>query len=250
MTEPELKSETTVPTDDFATVAADSRTVSNQFENLQVAFPYIRSLDAEFYTLEPYRSNKLRKCKILVFLGALSNYPAFRELPAVQQNVIVRKIESGCVNETLRKAREDNIGCSWQTEEFVRRYSTIVREKAEALDYMENRWLVPRVVAGEINPFGVAALTEEQTNPDASKEMRERRARRLESKVERKRCSGYPCEACKNNGGWGFDAEGVWTYQGYGGWAYIQNVQTRGLDEAKVTRQTCANCGHTSEVER
>lgn len=236
--------------EDFATVCSDSCSVSNQFENLRAAFPHMRSLDPEFYTLEPYRSNKLRKCKIMVFLGALSNCIEFRELDPAHQNIIARKIESGCVNETLRKAREDNIGCSWQTDEFVRRYSTIVREKVEALDYLENQWLTPRVVRGEINPFVVASLTEEQTNPDSSREMRERRALRLESKVERKRCSGYPCDACQNNGGWGFDDDRVWTYQGNGGYAYIQNVQLRGQDESKSTKAVCVECSFGWTVER
>lgn len=214
----------------------DTRVVVNQFENLKVAFPYMRNLDPEFYTQEPYKSNRLRRCKIMVFLGALSNYDGFRALATAEQNALIRRIESGCVNETIRKCKEGNVGCSWQTVEFTRQYSTIVLYKAQELDYTLNEWLVTRVVSGEINPANIAGMNEEECNPDALHEMLERRKARLASKIERKKCSGYPCPQCCANGPEGF--------------AYITNVQTRGLDEAKVTRAECCACGHIWEVER
>jgi hypothetical protein len=216
----------------------------NQFDNLKAAFPHLRSLDPEFYTREPYKSNKTRRCKILVLIGAMSNFEPFRQLSHEQQNVLARRIESGCVNETLRKAKEDNVGCSWQTEEFVRRYGTTVREKAQELDYNMNTWLIPRVVSGEINPSRIASLTEDEANPDALRDMNERRAARLAAKVERKRSKGYPCDQCDANG------EPDPATGRPEGWAYITNVQTRGLDEAKCTRAECCMCGHTWEVEK
>jgi hypothetical protein len=220
-----------------------SETALNQFDNLKVAFPHLRSLAAEFYTQEPYKSNKTRRCKIMVLMGAMSNYEHFRQLAPEAQNTLARRIESGCVNETLRKAKEDNVGCSWQTDEFVRRYGTIVREKAQELDWTLNTSLIPRVISGEVNPSRVAALTEDEANPDALRDMNERRAARLAAKVVRKRSKGYPCDQCNANGDKDEAGRPL-------GWAYITNVQTRGCDEAKVTRAQCCECSHTWEVER
>jgi len=217
---------------------------NNQFDNLKAAFPHIRSLDAEFYKQAPYNANKTRRCKIMVLLGAMSNYEPFRRLTHDAQNVLAKRVESGCVNETIRKCKEDNVGCSWQTDEFVRRFGTTVREKAQELDYTMNTWLIPRVVSGEINPNRVAALSENEANPDSLRELNERREARMAAKVVRKRSKGYPCDGCDANG-----EKDPLTGRPEG-WAYIANVQTRGLDEAKCTRAECCECGHTWEVEK
>ena len=215
----------------------------NQFDNLTLAFPHLRPLSTEFYTDEPYLTNKTRRSKAVIILGALSNYDRFRDLPEAHQNLLVRKIESGCVNETIRKSREDNVGCNWQTTTFVQRYNILVCDKARELDYTENQWLAPRVVSGEIGAYTVASMAENIANPGAARELIERREARLAAKVERKRCSGYPCPQCNANGE--KDADGVPV-----GWAYIQNVQTRGADEAKISRAQCPCCGHIWELDR
>lgn len=191
----------------------------------------MRTMDSEFYTNEPYKSSKIRRCKIMVLSGALSNYALFRELSVEKQNFIVRKIESACVNETIRKAKEDNIGCSWQTDEFVCRYGNLICEKAHELDFTENEWLVTRVVSGEIEPQKIATMSTDETNPEALRDMYARRTARLAAKVTIKWVTSHECPQC-----------GVKMCQ-------VRNVQLRGLDESKSTIATC-ECSFEWTLER
>lgn len=196
----------------------------SQFDNLKIAFPHMRPLDSEFYTEEPYKSSKIRRCKAIIFLGSLSNYEPFRNLEPSAQNIMIRKLESGCVNETIRKAKEDNVGCSWQTEHFVRRYGNLVYEKANELDWLQNTWLIPRVISGEFNAFHVALLSADEANPDSAREMIERSAARRAAKITVKVITAHECPNCLAH------------------MCTVKNVQLRGLDESKTTKAYCLNC--------
>lgn len=210
--------------------------MSTYFEILQAEFPYIRALDVEFYTEEPYKSNSLRRCKALVFLGALSNYEPFRDLHPLEQNSMVKKIESGCVKFTIKKAKEDNIQRSWQTVVFVRRYNNIVHEKANELDFRSNQYLVVKVVAGEIPAASVGCITSEECDPDRDQRLKDKSEIRKNQKIQRKVVTGYLCPECKP------DRTKIYADKDKECW--VENVQLRGLDESKSTRVTCCNCEH------
>jgi DNA-directed RNA polymerase subunit M/transcription elongation factor TFIIS len=195
-------------------------------DNIQRIFPHIRSLDIEFYELEPYKSNRLRRCKALVLHGAFSNYPPFREMAHIEQNNVVKRIEAGCVNSTIKKSREDNISCSWETQTFVNRYNNMIHDKANEIDYANNTWLVPRILSGEINPFTVGTLSYEECNPAHNRAIQAAIEARKNSVVRTKPSEMYECPQCLKK------------------LCTVMTLQLRGLDEAKTTVYICNYCDH------
>lgn len=195
------------------------------FDILRSSFPHLETLDTEFYTQEPYKSNPLRKCKILVLLGAMSNYDEFRSLESAKKNEIVKKIESGCVNTTIKKAKEDSLSCSWQTRQFVMRYNNLIHEKAHELDYTENQYLVPRVVNGEINPYRVGQMTPEEANPVCNVELQQKAIERKNQIIKLKESDAYQCEKCEKRK------------------VNVVPVQLRSGDEGKDLKVNCLYCG-------
>lgn len=201
------------------------------YDILKDYFPNLKPLDTEFYTEEPYKSNPLRRCKILILSGSMSNYDAFNELSHQDQNGLIKKIESGCINIAIKKTKEDNITCSWQTRAFVCRYNNIIHEKAMELDYNSNKYLAPRVISGEINPYKVGALTPEEANPDHNILLKEKSEIRKNQTVQVKTSTMYECPNCSKRT------------------CTVVNVQIRGLDEAKSTIATCCYCDHEWMIE-
>jgi DNA-directed RNA polymerase subunit M/transcription elongation factor TFIIS len=200
---------------------------------LEKQFPNIRDLDEEFYIDEPYKNNNLRRSKILLLQGSLSNYEGFRLLTNEQQNSLVRKIESGCVNNTIKKAREDNITPLWETPAFIQRYNVTIYEVATELDYTQNTFLAPKVVSGEIGPYKVSALSAEESNPDRNMRLKEKSEARRNQTIQTKTVT-MECPECHNE-------EKRCT---------VKNVQIRGLDEAKTTIAMCCFCDHEWTVEK
>ena len=200
---------------------------------LERQFPNIRELDMEFYTDSPYKNNKLRRCKILLLQGCLSNYPEFQELPTEEQNRIVKKIETGCVNHTIKKAREDNITPMWETPAFVHRYNVTLCEIANELDYSQNSYLAPLVVSGEVNPYSLAIMGAEELNPDRNMRLKEKSEMRRNQTIQTKTVT-MECPECHH-------AEKK---------AKVRNLQVRSIDEAKTTFAECCFCGHDWTVEK
>lgn len=203
----------------------------NTSDNLLTYFPHIRELDFhEYYETEPYIKNKYRRCKTFILLGALCNYEKFRLLSNNEQNIIVREIEFGCVNETIKKMKENNIGCSWQTEQFTKLYSTIIQEKAMELDWNQNTWLIPKILSGEISTNEVASLQLLEVN-QKEKELVEKIAKRKEAKVMIKYVTSYECPQCGEHK------------------CTIKSLQLRGQDEGATIVAFCI-CGYEWTIDR
>lgn len=188
-------------------------------------FPFIRELDTEFYTNEPYKSNHLRKSKILILLGSMLNYEEFRKLPHQTQNKIAKAIETGCVNATIRKSKEDNLSCSWQTSAFVARYNNIIYEKANELNCNNNQYLLPKIISNEINPSDISHMSNEELNPIQNKELLKLADERRNQVIQYKESDAFECPKCSKNRT-----------------NYIP-VQLRSGDEGKNLKIFCLECG-------
>jgi DNA-directed RNA polymerase subunit M/transcription elongation factor TFIIS len=162
----------------------------------------------------------------MIIYGAMSNYGPFLEVSETEQNKLIKKIETSCLNATIKKTKEDNIQCSWQTPTFVNRYHNMIHEKSKELDFTENTYLIPKILSGEIDPTTVGQLTSEEANPTQYAAIREKIDARKAQKIQKKIVTEYKCPEC-----------GACE-------ATIQNLQLRGLDEAKSTVVTCENCEH------
>lgn len=193
---------------------------------IQKVFPNIMPLELKFYTNSPYKENTIRRAKIIVISGVLSNYPEFNKLPLEKQLDLIVEIERECHNYTVRKSREINIRSSWQTSEFVLIYNTTVMEKARELDYTENKYLVPRYISGELSAAKIIDMSIEDMNPElyggVKKYIEERKNQTITSKTSML----YECSNCGKKE------------------CILQSVQIRSLDEGKDVQATCVFCGN------
>ncbi len=194
-------------------------------DNLYEAFPHIRALDTKFYTEFPYSTNSLRRCKIMVLLGALSNYEGFRKLDEDVQDTIVRKVESGCVNATIVKSKRENIAATWETRKFTQMYNNLVLEKAYELDYDHNQHLAPLVTSGIVAAMRVGFLTPEEADPGRYEHLVTKSEVRKQTEVKTKISRLFTCEKCGKNE------------------TKFRSVQTKSADEAKSCFLLCIWCG-------
>lgn len=199
--------------------------MTTYYDIIQQSFPNIVSLDVDSYTVEPYKSNTLRRCKLVIFLGALRNYPMLK-ISLNEQFELIKKIEQSCLNATIRKSREDNIQSSWQTDAFVQRYNNIVYERAWELDYSNNDKFIINVINGDIDPKNIGFLSPEEISTVKYLQLKERSEKRKNIKIQRKIVTCYKCPLCGENE------------------ATYQNLQLRGADEPKSTVITCEFCTH------
>lgn len=196
----------------------------NPYDILVAEFPNIRTLSDQFYTREPYKSNKYRRCKILILAGSLSNCDAFRLLIPAKQDELIEKIETGCLNYTVKKAKDDNIPCAWDYENFRLIYNNVIYERAEALNVKRNPLFALRVLSGEINPYKIAGMGPEELNQH-DKELAAHALVRQNVQIVQKTTNLYTCEQC-----------------GKKECTYFES-QIRSADEGKSLDITCVYCG-------
>lgn len=195
------------------------------FDSLREIYPHMRPLDTEFYTAEPYRSSKYRRCKIMVLLGSMLQCPEFRSLDTKRQNEMVIHVEKSCLNHSIKKATGDNINRTWSNPLFQNRYSASIADMAEALNWDSNPWIMPRVVRGLIKTQDLGGMSPQELCPNRDALLR-RVEERKHATISMKTTTLYPCPNCEKKE------------------AYFQEVQLRSGDEAKDTQLSCVFCGH------
>ena len=145
----------------------------------------------------------------------------FRALDDAAQWEIINSIERSIFNLAIDIAESDGVLCSFDTYNFVHRYSI---QAGRVIDCMEI-WL-PRVIAGVIRADMLCFLTNEEMNPDANRVERDEIQKRRDQKIEIKASVQYRCRKCKHN---------VMIPMQY---------QSRALDEAGSLSCLCVKCGN------
>lgn len=198
-----------------------------QYEELKCEFPYIRALGLEFWNEAPYNTCPKRRCKIIILLGAMLNHKDFRDFVMQKQDALVKKIEVGCYNYTIRKTNEDNITCSWSNKQFEMAYNYVIHEKAYELNYNNNKYLMPLILDGSIDPYKLGGMNPEEMNPESNSKIIQATQERRTLEVKSKTSSLYTCEKCKKKA------------------VYLDVMQTRSPDEAPDLKVTCSYCENT-----
>jgi DNA-directed RNA polymerase subunit M/transcription elongation factor TFIIS len=189
---------------------------------LEEVFPYIEELDACMYEQEPYKSNGLRKTKVMILLSTMRNYDKFRELPKGEQYNIAKKIENSCLTYVWNKTKELHKRCSWKSQQFKNFYTAIIYEKSLELDINHNKFLLPKIMDGTITKICELKYIDE--NPDFYQDMMSKNETRKQQQITRKTTTLYTCPMC---------AQKMCTYR---------LVQIRSMDEGKDVLATCVYC--------
>ena len=189
-------------------------------------FPYVTPLEDEFYLNSPYKDSPLRRAKILLFRGSMRNYKGFRDQSNKIQVALVINIEIGCFNQAISVV-ETTIIASWKSPTFVKKYSSNCHRVAENIDcksQINSTYLIEFVLKYPEKACEVGSMAVEDLVPHHNVEILEKIKSRLQSFIEVKYTSMYPCSECGKRQ------------------AKMRRVQLRGQDEGASTVCVCI-CG-------
>lgn len=178
-----------------------------------------------FYTKSEY--NNLRRIKVLLLSGAFSNSPLYRDCPrSVKINYLIQ-IENSCLNETIRKAREYDIRCTWGEFQFEQIYHSTCYTILSAIDTTLSTGssnLVAKIFMGKIDLNTIAGLSCKELCPEKYEIMAKKIEERANMKEVVKYTELYFCRKCKRNK------------------CKAESVQNRCGDESNTYYITCLFC--------
>jgi transcription elongation factor S-II len=143
-----------------------------------------------------------------------------------------RKCEIGIFNFCINQAGEKGIIKKWENKLFKNLYLTkciSVYANLKPDCYIQNNYLLPKVLNNEIKVYDVASMTPTEMFPEKWKEILNQKEKIDKQKYERRTDNAtnlYRCSQCK---------ERKCTYY---------QLQTRSSDEPMTTYVTCVVCGH------
>lgn len=211
------------------------------FKMLTCEFQHMQGLHVKTYE-EPYNTCRVRKAKLMVLLGAMSNSPRFRELSHDRQTDLAIRIERSCFSNTIDKANEKGIPCtlvqpvdktkdslpSCRNTRFHEMYSHRILETGFELDHNHNTWLINEIIDAKITCRVLGLTSVHDMNPGANQQIIENIELRKQQEVKLKTSAMYECENCGKRE------------------STIRAVQARSADEAKDLIVTCCFCGRVA----
>jgi DNA-directed RNA polymerase subunit M/transcription elongation factor TFIIS len=175
-----------------------------------------------FYTEKKY--NSIRRLKLLLLTDCLNKSKVFDELKYERKISIVEMLETGCVNESVRKSNEYNIKCLWSNKNFVCIYHGICYNILSAFDVSES--LVEKIINGEIDTEKIAHKSIKELCPEKFEDLNKKLAVRMNMEENVKFTTLYFCRRCKHNK------------------TVTKSVQLRSADEGSSTYIKCIFCGN------
>jgi DNA-directed RNA polymerase subunit M/transcription elongation factor TFIIS len=178
-----------------------------------------------FYTDNDY--NAMRRLKISLLSWALQTSEEFRFLGYQKKINYMMMIENSCFNETLRKAREYNIRCTWKTKQFEDIYHSICSNLVSMLDRTQDTsspTLIKKILNGEIELKNIAHMTCKELCPEKYEILTKEIEKRSSAEHTVKSTTMYFCRKCKKNN------------------TTSQSIQNRSGDEGNTYLITCLFC--------
>ena len=173
-----------------------------------------------FYT-ETY--NNVRRLKSIVLSHTLASDETFKQLSYEKHVEILIHIENSCANETIRKARENNLRCVWDNALFVNIYHTICYSIISILN-QESNSLLKKILNNEINLNNIANMPCKELSPEKYVNIMHEINKRINTEQTVKFTKMYFCKKCKKNQ------------------TTAERVQNRSNDESSSFFITCLFC--------
>jgi DNA-directed RNA polymerase subunit M/transcription elongation factor TFIIS len=180
-------------------------------------------LTMDFYTPE---YNILRRLKAIMLTEKLMLYQEFVQLEYSNQIEMIKRIENSCSNETIRKARDCNIRCVWENEQFQNIYHNTVYTIISALDDNDiSNTLIKNILNKDIDINSIANLSSKDLSPQKYENIMFEINKRNNVTQTQKYTEMYFCKKCKHNQ------------------STVERVQNRSGDEGSSFFITCTFCG-------
>jgi DNA-directed RNA polymerase subunit M/transcription elongation factor TFIIS len=180
-----------------------------------------------FYQNPEY--NDLRRLKLLMMSDKFNQLDTFRALNYDTQTKLLMEIENSCLNEAIRKSREEDMRRTWDDKNFVNLYHGVCYLFAMNLDNEVNanaNKLMNLIVHGYFPIHNIASMSCKELCPEKYESILERIKRRNAAKHVIRTSSLYTCGRCKSKT------------------TISEGKQTRSLDEPLTYFITCVNCGN------
>jgi len=180
-----------------------------------------------FYTNKNY--NYLRRLKLSNFSSALNKNKKYKGMKYDEKINIINKIELSCLNETIRKSKENNIRCTWENTQFNKIYHGICYKVLSYIDISNSEGsekFVEMILNKKVDIKKVATMSSNEICPEKYIEIKEKIELRNNTKQKIKYTELYFCRKCKKNQ------------------TTAQRVQNRSNDEGSSFYITCLYCGN------
>lgn len=186
-------------------------------------YPNSTPLPAEPFYTDKY--NNIRRLKALTISHHLGCYDAFKYLPYDKKNIIIYYIENSCVNETLRKARNNNQRCVWDNNQFVNIYHDVCYKTISIIASGDENLIkkIAEVDVEFLKQFGMLSCKE--LLPEQYSLITHIINKRVNTERTVKYTEMFFCKKCKRNQ------------------TTIERVQNRSNDESSSFFVTCLFCG-------
>jgi DNA-directed RNA polymerase subunit M/transcription elongation factor TFIIS len=231
---------------------------------VDILFPNSIPLNYKYYQDERY--TRLRRCKLMLFGDCLGDKEKFHrkyigcalnkrkrtsiedmlyEIQFIKESVleiseylntpystkakIIEKLERGCLNRSIAKAKSYNIRCVWSDERFVNLYNSICYKVASNIDpesEVHSTYIKNKILKNELDLEMVADMTSKELCPKKYEKIDKQMDQRINMKRKIKYSELFHCRKCKKNQ------------------CTTERRYNRSLDEGTNLTVKCMFCGH------
>ncbi|MGL5935143.1 MAG: hypothetical protein ACRCZI_05925 [Cetobacterium sp.] len=186
---------------------------------------YNNSLPLEFKTFYKGDYNNIRRLKVITISNTLGNYEDFKSLDYNKKTAIMRHIEESCINETIRKSKDNNQRCVWDNKHFLNIYHDVCYRVISIIENNDKKLLANIINGSDEFLNTIAKKSCKDLLPEKYEEITLEITKRVNTKQTVKFTEMYFCKKCKRNQ------------------TTVERVQNRSNDEASSFFVTCLFCG-------
>ena len=192
-------------------------------------YKYSYSTPLPFYVYGDLKYNRSRLRYIVLLMEIFSKHEIFAKKHVDDKIILLRRIELGCYNKIIDKARELNIRTAWEVSEFKKLYNNESYRISTNLDCRSavgSSELLLKILNGKILPENLAKMDSGEFYPELYNKLTEKINRRRGKELKYRYTRLYKCHKC------GKDK------------CRTENRQNKRADEGNNLYIICITCGH------
>jgi DNA-directed RNA polymerase subunit M/transcription elongation factor TFIIS len=215
----------------------DEKTIVDSYYNTN-------PLNIKYYQGENF--NNIRRCKLLLFNHCLGDNKVFNDkcakiineskitdedlLIKFSKEYVCEQLEKGCLNRSIKKAKEYNIRCIWSNPNFIDIYHSICYKLTINIDInssIKSDYIINKIINQDIDLTDMANMKSKDLCPEKYIQIDEKMFKRTNLKRKIKFSELYRCRKCKRNQ------------------TTTERRYNRSLDEGVNLTIKCLFCGNT-----
>lgn len=187
-------------------------------------------LDAKLSAFNKKKNyNDLRVTKLKIISNYMNRHKIFTDLTLVEKLKIIKMLERGCYNDTIKLADVSEIRNSWSNVKFTNIYHRLCYKISSNIDVeiVGTDQLVKKIIQGDLDPKSIGSMSSQSIHPEKYAALKSSIADRKSHNININGSTLYKCARCKKS------------------FCTVERQYTRSLDEGATLKVTCEFCGHT-----